>query len=99
MLADVTASICHSEAQLIKRNGKLEGLHALDGLLRSLHATAEWRDCESARSRIQQLAVDRQTLCSELIEMGAKPWHFNVSEDNSWLCGPRKSNSVKLVGG
>lgn len=85
----MTASICHTEAQLLKRNEKLEVLWAIDGELRSLHSNRRWRDCASSRSVIHDLAAKRQALAAEITEMGAAPWCFHIERDNSWLAGPR----------
>lgn len=86
----MTASICHAEAQLLKRNELLEDLWAIDNELRDLHAHTRWQDCASARQTIHDMAEHRQLLSQELVEMGAAPWCFNISEDNSFLVQARK---------
>jgi hypothetical protein len=90
----VTTTLCHAEAQLLKRNEKLEDLRLIDNELRELHAAQEWRECASLRNAIGRMANNRQLLSLEITEMGASPWCFNLKRDNSWLAYDRK----ELVG-
>ena len=85
----VTTTLCHAEAQLLKRNEKLEELWALDKTLRQYHGNDAWKADTAARVRMHDWAEHRQNLSDEITQMGAVPWCFNIARDNSWLAGPR----------
>lgn len=94
----MTATICHAEAQLLKRNEKLELLWDTDNHLRAMHGTWMMHHDTTVKADIADMAEYRQTLSNELVDMGAVPWCFNISFDNSWLVQARKELSVQRTG-
>lgn len=92
MLTLVTI-INHAEAQLLKRNEKLELLWDTDNDLRAMHGTWMMHHDVTVKADIQDLAEYRQGLSQEITEMGATPWCFNIDHDNSWLVQARKELS------
>lgn len=88
----MTSSLTHSEAQLLKRNEKLELLWTLDEDIRVWHADGAWKSSGAAEqsAAYSQKMTDRHILATELSQMGVAPWDFHPDRDNSWLCVQRQ---------
>ena len=88
----MASSLTHPEAQLRKRNEKLERLWAMDEKIRTWHANGAWRSSENASqsAAYSDLMTDRHLLATELRQMGCAPWDFHPERDNSWLCVQRQ---------
>lgn len=85
-----SSPLSHKEAQLLKRNEKLEFLWKADEALRVWHASGSWEDDVQDAHRLRLAMDDRHLLASELREMGCTPWEFAKTKDNSWLCVQRQ---------
>lgn len=81
--------ICHREAQLLKRNEKLEELWELDCEIRKYHSDGEWKVSPAAETYLKNLIEQRHACAAEVLGLGATPWDFHPTRDNSWLVTPR----------
>lgn len=83
-------TLCHKEAQLLKRNEKLEELWCTDEQLREWHATSAWSRGQIPSSDVSSLTAHRQQIVTDLKSMGAVTWEFRPTKDNSWLAVQRQ---------
>lgn len=91
-----SSPVSHTEAQLLKRNEKLEQLWTLDDELRDWHLSGDWKQSDPAEVEKYTLKMtDRHILHGELHGMGCAAWEFDPAKDNSGLAIQR--HRVKRV--
>lgn len=73
-------ALSHPEAQLLKRNEKLEELWEMDEEIRYCRANGTL-----TRGQQRDAMTERQIIAQELKEMGVVPWEWHPDRDNSWL--------------
>jgi hypothetical protein len=84
----------HAEAQLRKRNEKLDELWELDKYIRTWHGRHP--DESDDDEDLGDMMEDRFLICMTLTRMGCNPWDFCLECDNSWLAkNPKASNGSK----
>lgn len=66
--------------KLDARNRGLLRLREIDNTLRALGSLKIDRKTE-----ISALENDRQRICDALLTLGAQPWDFHPTKDNSWI--------------